>query len=63
MRKCLLLFLLLLILSYPQSFSQAADTLPIKHNIKLKLPLNYVGFFSERFATGLTSLLIICHKN
>jgi hypothetical protein len=63
MKKFLLLLLPLLMLTYTQSFSQVTDSLPVKHNVKLKLPFNYKGFFTERFATGLQYERLISPKN
>jgi hypothetical protein len=63
MKKLILLSLFLLVLTCTQSFSQAIDSLPVKHNIKLKLPFNFKGFFTERFATGLQYERLISPKN
>ncbi|QHT68410.1 DUF3575 domain-containing protein [Rhodocytophaga rosea] len=62
MKKSLLL-LLLPVLMCAECFSQTTDSLPVKHDIKLRLPFWYKGFFTQTFLTGLQYERLLSTKN
>lgn len=62
MNKYKLLTLLIALLLSAKTFGQT-ESLPVKHNIKLRLPLSYNGLFSEWFTAGLQYERLITAKN
>jgi hypothetical protein len=62
MNKYKLLTFLIAVLLVTQSYAQT-EALPVKHNIKLRMPLSYNGLFSQWITAGLQYERLISAKN
>jgi hypothetical protein len=57
-----LLTLVFVLLAVSQTFAQV-DAVPAKNNFKIRVPLKYNGFFSQRFSAGLQYERLISATN